>query len=63
MKYRTNNPEADLDRWLADQDEYLKKLPKCTECDEPIQQDDAVCLHGKWYCDHCLKEMRESIEV
>ena len=65
--YRTNDPEADLKRWLEDETEkemkYLAKLPKCSECKEPIQQDDAVCLNGKWYCDECLDDMREDIEV
>ena len=61
--YRTNDPEADLECWLEDERKYLAKLPKCSECDEPIQQEDAVCIEGEWYCDDCLNNMREYIEV
>jgi formylmethanofuran dehydrogenase subunit E len=39
----------------------LQRLPKCTECGEPIQQEDAVCINGEYYCDHCLKDLRVSV--
>lgn len=38
-----------------------KKLPICIDCGEKIDQDDAVCMNGDWYCDSCLNSYREDI--
>lgn len=59
---RTDDPIADFERHDAHQQEQLDRLPKCTECCEPIQQDTAVCIDGDWYCDDCLRKMRKEIE-
>ena len=56
----TDDPIADFDRYEAEKEKALKKLPKCTRCDEHIQQDKAVCIDGDYYCDECLDDMRES---
>lgn len=32
----------------------LSELPKCSQCEQPIQQKMAVRISGKWYCDSCL---------
>lgn len=57
----TDDPIADFNRWDAEQERWLKKLPKCKRCGERIQQERAVCIDGGYYCDECLDEMRESI--
>lgn len=57
----TDDPHRDFDRWDAEQQRRLKKFPKCESCEEPIVQEDAVCLDGCYYCDPCLKESRISI--
>ena len=46
----------------ADQEKKLAKLPKCCLCGEPIQQESAIRISGKWYCDDCLEYHREYIE-
>ncbi len=46
-----------------EQHRRLARFPKCTRCGEHIQQEDAVCIDGNYYCDNCLKELREWIEV
>jgi len=46
----------------AEQEEALNKLPKCKICGEPIQQEDAVCICGNWYCDDCLDDCRKAVE-
>ena len=61
--YYTDNPIADAERYSADQEEQLRKLPICCNCKEHIQQEDAVRIAGKWYCDGCLDDMREEIEI
>lgn len=57
----TDNPERDFDRWNAEQEDWLARLPVCCDCGNPIQQEDAVRIDGKWYCDDCLDMMREGI--
>lgn len=57
----TDNPERDFDRWDAEQEEWLDSLPECYNCGCHIQQEDAVRIDGKWYCDDCLNDMREGI--
>lgn len=59
----TDDPIADFNRYDSEQQKYLKKLPVCCGCGEPIQQDDAVCIDGDWFCDDCLNDMRQHIEV
>lgn len=54
--YYTDDPLRDFENWDAEQEEYLARLPICEVCGQPIQQDTAICIDGKWYCDHCLNE-------
>jgi len=60
--FMTDDPIADFNRYDAEQQARLKKLPICARCGEHIQQDKAVCIHGvEFYCDECLDELRERI--
>lgn len=52
--YVTDDPVADYERYDAEQERALERLPRCTCCNEPIQQDDAVCINDEWFCDGCL---------
>lgn len=61
MFFRTDDPIKDFENWDREQQKQLDKLPECARCDQPIQQEDAVRIGKKFYCDHCLAEMRESI--
>lgn len=56
MFYLTGDPLADFDRWDAEQTAKLKKLPKCAECDEPIQDDCYYEINGEPVCKECLNE-------
>ena len=38
----------------AEEAKWLASRPKCHNCGEPIQQECAVNIDGKWYCDNCL---------
>lgn len=52
------------DLWEArdrEQNEWLERLPKCAECGQPVQQEMAVRIDGKWYCDSCLDDFREEV--
>ena len=50
------NAERDLDRWLDEQERIEAKLPRCSECGEPIRDGIYYEIGGKIYCVHCLEE-------
>lgn len=54
--YRTDDPFADLDRWLDEQERIEAKLPRCSECGESIHDDNYYEIDGKIYCQKCLDE-------
>jgi len=45
----------------AEQEALLDKLPRCCECDQPIQQEDAVYINDEWICDDCLSSYRREV--
>lgn len=55
MFYRTDDPLADFDRWDAEQQAALDKLPKCAECGEPIQSEKCFDLGNGVICEDCLE--------
>lgn len=59
--YPTDDHMADFHRWEEEKRRWLDRLPKCEECGEHIQQDRAVCISDKYYCDDCLDYMRVDI--
>lgn len=61
MCFMTDNPAADFERYDAEQEEKLSKLPTCTECGDPIQQDDALYINGGFICDECLADLRREV--
>lgn len=71
MRFYTDDPIADAERWIAEQENRLELLPKCVCCKQPIQQEKAVCVGGYYYCKDfeldAWEEVREnyleSIEV
>lgn len=61
MFIRTDDPLADFDQYEYEKQRWLKKYPKCTSCTQHIQQPNAVCIDGKYFCDECLEDLREVI--
>jgi formylmethanofuran dehydrogenase subunit E len=59
----TDDPVADFERHDREQAKLLEKLPVCYRCDNPIQQERAVCIDGFWYCDECLEHYRREVDV
>ena len=55
------DPVGEANRHFADEYDGLKDLPVCANCGEPIQQESAVKIGDKWYCDACLDDAREWI--
>ena len=56
MPFRTDDPIADWDRYCAEQQKKLDRLPICCECDEPIQSDACYEFNGELICPECLVE-------
>ena len=59
----TDDPVADFNRWDAEQEDKLEKLPKCCLCDEPIQDDHLFDIDGDLFCEECMIEnFRKSVD-
>ncbi len=59
----TDDPVRDAERYFAEKDAELEKLPKCSECGEPIQSDYYWEFDGELYCESCLREHRHSVDL
>jgi formylmethanofuran dehydrogenase subunit E len=61
--YRTDNPFADFDRWDAEQEAKLEKLPKCSYCCEHIQDEYLYEINDELVCEECLNQnFRKNVE-
>lgn len=54
--FRTNDPIADFERWDAEQEEALAKLPICSYCGEKIQKEHLYCINDEIICEDCLND-------
>ena len=52
--YCPDNFDA-FDRYDAEQEKALSKLPECSECGEPIQDEECFEFNGELICPDCLK--------
>lgn len=55
--FRTDDPIADFHRYSAEQERALEKLPKCTHCYEPIQDDYLYDVGFGILCEDCMKDL------
>ncbi len=56
MIYRTDDPHADFERHDRAQAEYEKRLPKCSHCGYPIQEETFVLVDDIFLCEKCIAE-------
>lgn len=54
MFIRTDNPIRDFERHDAEQQRELDRLPRCAECDEPIQTEHCFEINDELICPECL---------
>lgn len=54
--YRCEDPVLDWDLYCADQEEEMKKYPKCDKCGEPIVEEYFFEINGYNYCEDCMKD-------
>ena len=52
--YITGDPLADFDRWDAEQQRKMDKLPVCADCGEPVQDDYYYLINDEVICPNCL---------
>lgn len=52
----TDDPVADYARHDAQQAKALARLPRCSECDQPIQGDYVYCINDELICEQCLTD-------
>lgn len=50
----TDDPVADFERYDAEQQAKLNRLPKCCECEEHIQFAACYEINGELICPQCL---------
>lgn len=56
MIYRTDDPLADFDRHDTEESARLKRLPVCSECGNPIQDEYMYLIDGEPICEECLNK-------
>ncbi len=60
--FYTDDPLADYSRYCAKQEEELKKMPICRECEEHIQDEKAYHIDDKWICESCMENFHEDVQ-
>ena len=59
----TDDPIADFERHDAEQQAELDKLPRCSICDVPIQDDYYYEINDECICEDCLNDnFRKDVE-
>ena len=59
--FMSDDPLRDYDRYEAEQEKRLSKLPHCADCDEPIQDETAYYINGEWICEDCMDTYRQEV--
>lgn len=63
MCIRTNDPAADYDRYDAEREASLERLPKCDYCDKYIQDDCFYEINEEVICEECINDnFRKSVD-
>ena len=61
--FYTDDPIADFHRYDAEQQKKLDRLPKCSECGEPIQDEFCFEVNDELVCDECMhNNHRKSVD-
>lgn len=58
--YYTDDPVADYERYSADQERELDRLPRCSECGEPIQDEYCYLINDEAICESCMDQYKQS---
>jgi hypothetical protein len=55
-RFYTDDPARDFDRWDAEQERRLARLPGCDKCKKRIQDDDYYDVYGEILCEEHMRE-------
>lgn len=62
MEYVPDNYDL-YKQYAADQERELQKLPKCSVCGEPIQDDYCYVVNDEPVCDACMnRDFRKAVD-
>jgi len=53
--FYSDDPIRDYENWDAEQQRRLDKLPKCSECGEPIQTEECYEINDELICPDCME--------
>ena len=62
LMFYTNDPVADFHRYDSERERALQKLPKCSECGEPIQDEECFVYDGRYICESCMEGFKKYVE-
>lgn len=54
--FYTDNPILDAERYYAEREEEVERLPECSECGQPIQDEHCYEINDEYICEKCLVE-------
>lgn len=54
MRYYTDDPVRDAERYYRDMDAEAGGFPVCEDCGEHIQDETAYYIEGHWICPRCI---------
>ena len=52
---KTGDPIYDYEMYSMEQEKQLQKLPRCSECDEPIQSEHCYEINDELICPKCME--------
>lgn len=52
--FYSDDPVRDAERYAAEQDRQLDRLPECSECGHPIQSQHYFLINDEIICTNCL---------
>lgn len=55
----TDDPLGDFDRWDAEQERELERLPICCECGNRIEDDFCYEINDEIICEACMEQYRK----
>ena len=54
--FRSESLSRDIENFHRAEDKALERLPRCSECDKPIQDDYCYEINGELICEGCLRD-------
>ena len=60
--FRSGDPLDDFDRLDREQARRLSRRPKCSQCDHPIQEEEAYYINSEWICERRMSDHLVSVD-